>query len=795
MPTTTDPPNRPPLILIVGMHRSGTSLLGSMLKQLGVSLPGELLDGDIYNPEGYWERRDISNLQEQLLIDLGRWWPSAAGVFPLPENWLEWPCTRRIAGQLRQLLTLEADRQCGPWAIKDPRSSLLLPLWRQLCQELSIPLRLVHAVRNPAEVMISLLRRDKITAGMTAMRAQQLWWHHNIRILEDGVDLPRLIVHYTRWFECQQGQHQLVQLSQFCHNTLPSREIQAAALIEVKPQHRRSQNVQSLPIPIHRGLRNLNDALMHSSIHPTKACRVSIPPTPRWRNQDPLLPPRPLPQSCRIEVIGYGATTCHWSIHAWLQRCWLPPGFKLSEDNSAEPIGMHLQPVELSQRSGALKQLRQLPMVLDPKLKRVEQLRLLGVKAYWIDPSTTSNGWLEKNFDATTASQQFGLPNPDMLHTHGQILCMGTSGDSWERSLPPTIWALPFFDSLHVPNVDAARLLAGWLNACNRSGLQLVKFNPSDYEREGLPFEALDHTCQGPDDWLPPILLEGPLDTKGLESELAWRRKGQPRPLPCHTPTPNAQLLWESGKAGAQAAVCISLYNYADRVLAALDSVRLQTHRPLELIVVDDNSNDGSDQRVAAWLQDNSQVFERAVLIRHVENGGLAAARNTAFATTKAAWCFVLDADNTLQPEAVARCLAVAEHSPTTTAVVHPLVELQSESWVAGQPQQALLTRIPWQRQALLHGNQIDAMALIRREHWERVGGYTHIPGGWEDYDFWCKVIEAGLHGVICPQRLAVYNRHSSSMQATDTLSNLLSLKRILMDRHPWLELDARAMP
>ena len=48
-----------PLLLIVGMHRSGTSLLGSLLPCLGIPMPGELIEGDIHNPEGYYERSDI----------------------------------------------------------------------------------------------------------------------------------------------------------------------------------------------------------------------------------------------------------------------------------------------------------------------------------------------------------------------------------------------------------------------------------------------------------------------------------------------------------------------------------------------------------------------------------------------------------------------------------------------------------------------------------------------------------------------------------------------------------------
>ena len=53
--TTPAAMNHSPLILVVGMHRSGTSLLGSLLPQLGVPMPGELIAGDDHNPEGYYK--------------------------------------------------------------------------------------------------------------------------------------------------------------------------------------------------------------------------------------------------------------------------------------------------------------------------------------------------------------------------------------------------------------------------------------------------------------------------------------------------------------------------------------------------------------------------------------------------------------------------------------------------------------------------------------------------------------------------------------------------------------------
>ena len=83
----------------------------------------------------------------------------------------------------------------------------------------------------------------------------------------------------------------------------------------------------------------------------------------------------------------------------------------------------------------------------------------------------------------------------------------------------------------------------------------------------------------------------------------------------------------------------------------------------------------------------------------------------------------------------------------------------------------------------------VDAMALIRRRAWHDVGGYTHIEGGWEDYDFWCKLIEAGYHGLLCPQILAVYRSHAQSMSHCATNQSWRALSRTLQHRHPWLSL------
>jgi glycosyltransferase involved in cell wall biosynthesis len=283
---------------------------------------------------------------------------------------------------------------------------------------------------------------------------------------------------------------------------------------------------------------------------------------------------------------------------------------------------------------------------------------------------------------------------------------------------------------------------------------------------------------------------EPPLTPADLRAELA----GQPlQALAEERPSPPAETLfsWQLPEASG-AAVVVSLFNYADRITAALNSAASQRQRQLELIVVDDASTDGGTAVVEAWMQAllaaGDHPFVRLQLLRHSRNAGLAAARNTAFAAAQAPWCLVLDADNALYPDAVAACLALAEGGIDRLAVVHPLLAVEAEP---GRPdeQRSLVSTAAWQQQRLLRENTVDAMALVRRSAWQAVGGYTHIEGGWEDYDFWCKLIAAGYHGVQCPRLLAVYRSHGGSMSQTVTNRSWRALSRTLQQRHPWLEL------
>jgi glycosyltransferase involved in cell wall biosynthesis len=246
-----------------------------------------------------------------------------------------------------------------------------------------------------------------------------------------------------------------------------------------------------------------------------------------------------------------------------------------------------------------------------------------------------------------------------------------------------------------------------------------------------------------------------------------------------------AETRFEQARAEAPDAdlvsVAVSLYDYAKFLPGCLDSVAAQTHDALELIVVDDASTDESARVAHAWLAAHAERFARVLLLRHRRNQGLAEARNTAFAAARGACVFVLDADNLLYPRAIARLHAALRDEAFAAAYA------QLEFFGA---ERGLGYADVWERTLFLRENYVDAMALVRRRAWEAVGGYEHIDGGWEDYDFWCKFIDRGLAAAFVPQILCRYRVHENSMLRTEHQGQRRRLCVQMRLRHPWLEVE-----
>ncbi len=274
----------------------------------------------------------------------------------------------------------------------------------------------------------------------------------------------------------------------------------------------------------------------------------------------------------------------------------------------------------------------------------------------------------------------------------------------------------------------------------------------------------------------------------GAEAARAFARDihAAPRTLP---EIPAGKIVYESDRLGdADVTVIVPLYNYAQHVVAALESVRAQTLAPLDLVIVDDASTDNSLDTARQWAERYAQHLNRVVVISNEANAGLGPSRNAGFAAAETPYVLPLDADNRLLPE----CCAVLLHHADSSgaAFVYPIIREFGESDRVRKP-------FPYAPARLIDVPHIDAMALVSVAAWASVGGYGGTRLGWEDYDFWCRMAEAGLNGLQAPGTpLAEYRVHAGSMllaitESPDTKPQVIA---DMMRAHPWLALaDAKA--
>ncbi len=245
-------------------------------------------------------------------------------------------------------------------------------------------------------------------------------------------------------------------------------------------------------------------------------------------------------------------------------------------------------------------------------------------------------------------------------------------------------------------------------------------------------------------------------------------------------------LFVHDGLRDAAVTVVIPVYNYAEYVVEALESVAAQDLQPLDLVVVDDGSGDESVPMVLDWVRANAGRFNRVVVRRHLANAGLGFARNSAFAAAETPFVLPLDADNRLAPGCCTRLLAAMAGG---AAFAYPQIRSFGDS-------DLVFGVLPFSPGRLMSGNYVDAMALVAKWAWAAGGGYDHVRFGWEDYDFWCRLVERGLWGEAVGEVLAEYRVHRGSMIHTQTEQR--DNKRALVDdmerRHPWLRIAGRRM-
>lgn len=214
---------------------------------------------------------------------------------------------------------------------------------------------------------------------------------------------------------------------------------------------------------------------------------------------------------------------------------------------------------------------------------------------------------------------------------------------------------------------------------------------------------------------------------------------------------------------GPAVSIIMPAFNVEPFIGGAIDSVRSQTFRDFELLIVDDGSTDGT----ASIVERHARADGRVRLLRQ-PNRGLSTARNLALERASGAYIAILDSDDAWTPGYLASQLEILERRPDVDIVT-------ANAWFLGG---ALTGRTaapspdprpdPDLRHLLQDETAVFIMSVFRRRVYDTIGGFDENFRSNEDYDFWIRAAVAGFRFVRNDKPAGYYRRRDDSLSADD---------------------------
>jgi glycosyltransferase involved in cell wall biosynthesis len=211
-------------------------------------------------------------------------------------------------------------------------------------------------------------------------------------------------------------------------------------------------------------------------------------------------------------------------------------------------------------------------------------------------------------------------------------------------------------------------------------------------------------------------------------------------------------------------------YNQSRFVLETLESVKAQTYKATELIIVDDCSSDDSVATIERWLQENGI---HCAFIRHQKNQGICRSLNDALAVANGKYISIVASDDVWLNDKIARQVEIMESWPDSVGVLYSDAFQMDER---GHDIPGLLTATYWRQPEMPQGHVLDTLlqgnfipgltTLIRRSCYDEVGMYDeNLP--WEDWDMWLRIARH-YSFVFSHTPSAKYRIHEKSLSRSD---------------------------
>lgn len=181
------------MLLVLGMHRSGTSATTRVANLLGVDLGSDLVQPGPDNPDGFWEHAEAVRINEALLEALGRTWYD---MREMPSGWQGTDAAVKALAQIEALVRNDF-QTASLCAIKDPRLCLTAPVWIKALQGMDFEVVCLFVVRDPREVVSSLHVRNHWTRQPLFL----MWMQYLLEAERATCQVARTLIMYDQLLE------------------------------------------------------------------------------------------------------------------------------------------------------------------------------------------------------------------------------------------------------------------------------------------------------------------------------------------------------------------------------------------------------------------------------------------------------------------------------------------------------------------------------------------------------------------------------------------------------------------
>jgi glycosyltransferase involved in cell wall biosynthesis len=218
--------------------------------------------------------------------------------------------------------------------------------------------------------------------------------------------------------------------------------------------------------------------------------------------------------------------------------------------------------------------------------------------------------------------------------------------------------------------------------------------------------------------------------------------------------------------------VVIPCFNDGNYLPETISKLSLQTNQSFEIIIVNDGSTDSNTLQVLDQLAEQPNIT-----VLHKENGRMSSARNHGVNHAKGKYIEALDADDYFDPSFFAKAVAILEQEPTT-AVVTSYIKYFGNKTGISKPRGGNAFNF-------LFSNQCPACAMVRKDIWDKVGGYDEsMKLGYEDWEFYLRITKLNMEVHLIPECLLFYRQTEKSTLKNDTHPNRAGIIQYILEKH-----------